>query len=127
MSSEEQDDTIKERKGQRRRRVDRRTDRRSIRHKILHNRHHFIGSVGIQSRGWLIEEQHPWIGDQGNANVHTLGLNTILYMKSLFLEREAVHLATRDPSRKGIADLGELARLQRQFLNPSIHLYLFTL
>ena len=37
-------------------------------------KHHLMGSVGVQARGGLIQEEHPGVGDQRNANVGSLCL-----------------------------------------------------
>ena len=44
---------------------------------------HLVGSVRVQTRGWLIQEKHTWLGHQGDANVDTLTLTTCVRRNSV--------------------------------------------
>jgi len=35
---------------------------------------YFMGGVGVKARGGLIQEKHPWMGNERNTNVCPLGL-----------------------------------------------------
>ena len=35
---------------------------------------YLIGSIGVQARGGFIQEQHPCVGDEGDADVDPLCL-----------------------------------------------------
>lgn len=50
---------------------------------------HLIGGVGVQTRGWLIQEKHTWLGHQGNANVDTLTLTTCMRRNSVTRDDES--------------------------------------
>jgi hypothetical protein len=76
---------------------------------MANKRHHFVGCVGVQARGGLIEEQDARVGDEGDADVGALGL------------------ASRDALGQSIADLHTTAALQGKLLEDDVYSSLLAL
>lgn len=56
--------------------VDGRHNGHTICHQALHNSHDLVGGEAVQATGRLVQEQHTWVGDEGDANVGALGLTS---------------------------------------------------
>ena len=84
---------------------------------------HLIGGVGVQTRGWLIQEKHTWLGHQGDANVDTLALTTCVRRISVTNGDESRYAAKQrrraESKRMPITSHCDLARasILLQYLN----------